>query len=797
MKRRIPLIYNQKLYTYNSVQINTLDVQKKQISAYLDFTKTDLSTKDYNINSIYKDNTDNLWICTQGAGIAVVPLYTLFSFREYKYDKENFLKSLSQKSVRVLYQDSLTNTTWLGMYQDGGNIDVFLGDSVKKTIQMVLYPYIIKESLLHDSILWIASYQNLAKVNKKTFKIIKNYFFEQINTLLYVNESTLWLSDNEILQKFNPITQKSTIYPKLNTISYLYQTKDKTIWIGSKVNGIARLNTVSPTETLIYYNPEKNKKITTFHVKCMYEDSKGAFWIGSTNGLYCFDRKTTTFKKYTQKDGLPNDMIYGILEDENYNLWLSTNYGISKFDVKKQSFENYDESDGLQNNEFNTQAFFKSKKGELFFGGINGANAFFPKDIKRNTFVPPLYLIQIKKQDTIMQFDVPLHQLKEIRLPIEEAQLLTLDFVALNYYQAKKNKYAYKIDELHDDWISLGNTGKLTLTGLAHGNYTLRIKGSNNHGVWNEEGITLKLILIPPFWLQTWFLSSILLLFLVLTYLIYRRQIHLSRARELLLQQVVRERTKEISEKNILAEEQNKKLEVANQTKDQLFGIIAHDLRSPITAFEDISKQIDYFLKKDNPEQLRKLGGYIDASVQNLNFLLNNLLNWALTQQKHQIRYLPKHVLLSKNIQEVINNYEMLAQSNKIEFDIHVSESTFVWVDIDSFQTILRNLISNALKYTPQDGKIIITASNRITRKDKKEIILEISDTGIGMSKEFQENLFQLNIANTKQGIRGEKSTGLGLIVSYEFCQMNYIDIQIRSIENEGTTFILTIPTEI
>lgn len=777
-------------YSYYPEQIVLFDTKNKQVSRYLDFTKTIVQSSNYSIVFIYRDNTDNLWICTQGGGIAVVPFYTLFSWREYKYDKDNPQKSISQKSIRAIYQDEKTQNTWIAPLQTEGEIDVFLADSIKKNVNVISSAYMIKESPFEDSILWIASDKKLLKLDKNKKVIIKKYGFDRlVGAFLCLNDSSIWVADDEILKKLNPQTRETIIYSDIKDVSFLYQTKDKTNWIGSKLNGIAILNTTSPTEKLIYYNPEKNKKITTFHVKCIYEDSKGILWIGSTNGLYYFNRNTKIFKKYTQKEGLSNNMVYGILEDENYNLWLSTNYGISKFNIKKQTFQNYDESDGLQNNEFNTQAFFKSKKGELFFGGIDGVNAFYPKNIKRNTCVPKMYLTQVKKGDSTMVFDKPLHQIKEISLPVEDAKLLTFEFVALNYYQPQKNQYAYKIEELHEDWISLENTGKLTLTGLAHGNYTLHIKGSNNHGIWNEEGIKLKILVIPPFWLQGWFIATTVFFFLLGTYLIYRWQIYRSYLREIALQQVVEERTKEISEKNIFVEEQNKELEEANHTKDQLFGIIAHDLRSPITAFEDISKQIDYFLRKDDPQELRKLGGYIDNSVQNLNFLLNNLLHWALTQQKHQIRYFPQSISLSKNIKEVITTYEMLAQSNKIEFEISISDSIFIWVDIDSFQTILRNLISNALKYTPQNGKVIVTATT-----ENEKVILKIRDTGIGMSKEFQKNLFKLNIATNKQGLRGEKSTGLGLIVTHEFCQMNKIDIQIESSENEGTTFILFIP---
>ncbi|WP_375559727.1 two-component regulator propeller domain-containing protein [Bernardetia sp. OM2101] len=775
---------NDNLYSYNSQGILIIDKSKKRISNYIDFTNSPLNTSKYSIVFIYKDRTDNLWICTYGAGIAVVPLYTLFSLREYKLGA----------SVRTIFQEPTTKNMWIGTYNKENKIDIFLGDSIKKMWAYNSYPNLFKQQIYTQSSfsppLWFATNQGIIKINLTTFqKSIEYNTKENCTALLPLNDSTVWFAEGDILQKYNPITKQMLSSTEYGKVTCLYYTKQNEIWVGSQNNGIALLK--STHKKPVFYNPNSKSKNTTCYVLSIHQDKKGVIWLGTKDGFYRFDTLTKIFKKYTVSDGLPNEVIYAILEDENYNLWLSTNYGISKFNKETEIFENYDESDGLQNNEFNTKAHFKSEEGELFFGGINGLNAFFPNQMKRNNFVPPLYFTKITKQDSIIKFDKPLNQVKKLELPIKEAQILSFDFVALNYYRPEKNQYAYKIDELQSDWINLGNEGKLTLTGLAHGKYTLRIKAANNHGIWNDKGITLKLILVAPFYLQPWFLFSLLILFLVLVYLIYKWRLYQIGLGKKLLEEQIQKATQALANKNILFEKQNKALEKSNATQNQLFAIIAHDLRSPLIAFQDISKQIDYFLKKNNSEGLHQLGEYIDNSVQNLNTLLNNLLNWALTQQ-HQIKYSPQIIDLQSVTKETINIYHNLAQSLHIEIDVQINTDLFIYVDKNSFQTIIRNLISNALKFTPNEGKINILAYQEA---NQNEIILQLTDTGIGMSNDAQKEIFELNLAHTRKGLRGEKSTGLGLVLCYEFAQMNGITIDIESKKNEGTTFTLVIPT--
>lgn len=769
-------IHKNHLYIPLKTSILVIDLKIHQVINEIDFSKTS-TTQNNVIKYIFIDKVGNLWAATSGEGILIFPTGTVKTIKGYRSISNDTSKGLSQSSTRAIYKDYETQKIWIGTYSDKKVIDIFSKEGKKEELFFNSYARAIKEDMQDATMIWAASYSGLIKIDKKTHKIAKEYFTHlSIQALQTNSDSTLLFADYENVYLFN--TKKEIIQKKIaiNKTCYIYQDKSKNIWLGTETDGFASWDL--KTDKITYYNPEKNAVVKSFHVKCIYEDTKGKFWIATTNGLYNFDKLTQKARKFDTKNGLPNNTVYGILEDQNYNLWLSTNQGISKFDIENEIFENFDVNDGLQDNEYNTHSFFKSKDGELFFGGIKGVDAFFPNDLSKNKnkHIPKLFLTGFKRLGKEVEMDIPIENLTQLSLPIDSAQMLTFEFAALNFYQSQRNQYAYKIEELDTNWIQLGTKNELTLTGLAAGNYTLQIKGSNNQGVWNEKGIQIDIHIIPPFWKQNWFFITLLLLFLVGVYILYQVRIYQLQQREEKLELQIKDRTKELA--------------AANRSKDQLFGIIAHDLRSPLTAFEDVSNQIEYFIRKNKLDRVIELGKHIDTSIQGLNILLNNLLGWSLVQQNHKIQINPQTMDLSEMVERILSIYKNVAQSNQINLKNYVKENTEIYVDIDSFQTILRNLISNALKYTPQNGTVIIQ-----TIQENENVILTIQDTGLGMNEEQLKTIFEPNLIQSNRGIRGEKGTGLGLVLCQEFAILNNIKIEVESQPNEGTIFYLSIPT--
>jgi hypothetical protein len=244
-----------------------------------------------------------------------------------------------------------------------------------------------------------------------------------------------------------------------------------------------------------------------------YEDPTGAVWIGTWgSGLDRFDPTSRTFTHYTEKDGLPDNVIYGIEVDSEGFLWMSTNQGLAKFDPRTETFQNYDVRNGLQNNEFNVGAHFTGESGEMFFGGIQGFNAFYPERVSGNPYVPPIVVTTFSKFNEVVRRDLSPNE--HIQLSYRD-NFISFGFAALDYTAPDKNQYAYMLEGQNQDWVYAGTRRHVDYTNLRSGDYVFRVKGSNNDGVWNEEGVAITITVTPPVW-ETWWFRGIVVLVIVM-----------------------------------------------------------------------------------------------------------------------------------------------------------------------------------------------------------------------------------------------------------------------------------------
>jgi len=797
--------YRTKELTVKTIQMNTNMLQKRKALCYikeenniwclgnnklflinpkntailrvLDKSFFNDNLDEYSLNGLFKDKQDNIWLYTGGVGFFIFPQYALNNFKAYKLEKNN-----KKFSIRAVYQEE-NGILWLSAYHLKNHLNIFSESEEQKSLFLDGMTYKILPDL-DKKILWIATdRQKLYKVDKAKKTVLKQYPIGA-ETMIQVStgEIYLGLGGGKPIIVFNPQTEKWKVYENVRDIDCFYIDSFGNFWIGSEVKGLGLLDTKTMQVQYFYKQNNNLKSISSNFVKSIYEDSKGRFWVATTLGLNLFDRKTKEFTRFTEKDGLPNNMVYAILEDEKGNLWLSTNKGISRFNPETKVFTNYDESYGLQDNEFNTNAFFKNEKtGEMFFGGIRGLNSFYPEKMKRNEFIPPIILTSFKRKGKEIKFDKPLSEIKEIRMTYDQAQSLTFEFVALSFFQNHKNQYAYKIEEIHQDWIDLGTLHEITLTNLNAGTYTLRIKGSNNHGLWNEKGLKIKLIVNPPFWQTWWFISILVLLSLLSFYGIYRWRLYQLKAREKFLENEVNIRTEEIKTQSEVLEKQAEELSKANKTKDQLFAIIAHDLRSPISAFESITQQLDFYIEQNEIERVKDLSQYIKTSSSNLNNLLNNLLSWAL-MQKDFLSHQAQNLKLKEIIEETAKSHQILLENYQIELKLNIEENLEIYADENALNTILRNLLNNAIKFTPKKGSIEIKSY-----AEEKYTIIEIIDTGKGILQEKIAGLFTSSNIKKSKGLRGEKGTGLGLVLVGEFMEMHKGTIQVFLNFNKNT----------
>lgn len=753
--------------------------QKKEAIYYDQYFKK----KSFFLEERFIDKSGTIWLTSIASGVFILPRHQNYNFKYYAPKTSK----LSGYSVRAIYQD-IEKNIWISTYNENKVLDIFFNDGRHETMPIGGIAFKIIAGV-DKNILWIGSDNKLLKVNKKTKQVIKKYenLGDYPRDLLITQNKKMYLVNHEFFGILDLKTEELKKYTHIKGSTCLLEAKNGQVWIGSKDKGLGLLNIKSMKVKYFSYDKSNPQSISSNHVKHIYQDKKGRFWVATELGLNLFDEKNKTFTHFTKAHGLLDEMVYVILEDTQGNLWLSTNQGISKFNPETKKFVNYDERYGLQDNEFNTNSYFKNEDtGEMFFGGVNGVNSFYPENMKRNTASSPLVLTAFRRKGRIVKLGKPLSEVKKISMNYDEAQSLTFEFVALSFFQSKQNQYAYKIEEIHDTWISLGTKNELTLTNLNAGTYTLHIKGSNNHGVWNEEGLTIILVVKPPFWQTWWFISLLIISFLLSVYAIYRWRVYQVRKHEKYLANEVSIRTEKIQSQAEALEEQAEELDALNKTKDRLFAIIAHDLRSPMTTFESITQQLDFYIEQNEIERIKGLNQYIKQSSNNLNNLLDNLLSWALIQ-RNVISYSPQYLYLKKIVKDVLENYTILINNYQIQTKIDIEDSLEIYADENALRTILRNLINNAIKFTPQNGIIKIKSYQQ-----ERYTIIEIKDTGKGISKDRIKNIFKNTFKS--MGLRGEKGTGLGLVLVAEFMEMHKGQIGVLSQENEGTHITLKFP---
>ncbi len=506
------------------------------------------------IDSYCVDKTGVLWLGTDGGGVSKYVAEKNY-FELYRHDPEN-ANSLAGKMVRAVLVDR-HNDIWVGYA--GWGLDR-INRSTGKYTHFRASPN-NKNSLSNDNVwsicedhsgnIWIATL--FGGLNKLTIRnrgipgkeniTIKHYVHNYndpnsistniLRTVIEDQKGYLWIgTDNEGLERFDPKTErfkhftagnrkdKETTSISSNIVRTIIESKFNPgiFWIGTD-KGVDRFDANKEIFKNYTRNTQNENSMSNSRVLCLYEDNSGIIWIGTYGGgLNRFDPKTKIFTHYTEKDGLPNNVVYAILEDELGNLWLSTNNGLSKYTQGKEGspkrawFINYDVHDGLQSNEFNGGSYFRSSSDEMFFGGVNGLNSFFPDSIKVNTYPPEVVITDFRISNQPVEVgpagQSPLQhsisETKEIFLSYQQ-NIISFEFVALHYVNPSKNKYAFMLEGFEKEWrYTTANRRFADYTNLSPGKYIFKVKASNNNDVWNEKGASIKIVISPPWWKTFW-----------------------------------------------------------------------------------------------------------------------------------------------------------------------------------------------------------------------------------------------------------------------------------------------------
>jgi len=777
--------------------LNRFDRERQIFTRYAYDPKNPNSLRTNRIRSLYEDRAGVLWISVDGAGLNKIDR-TKEKFTHYQHLPEN-PNSLSNNRVKSLYEDH-SGVLWIGT--DWG-LNKFDREKEKFTHYQhdPTNPKSLSENrvrpLAEDraGMIWIGT--NSGGLNKfdPEKEIFTHFKHDPQNpnslsdnvvwSLLADRAGTLWVGtyvgglnmlnrETETFTRYqydpdNPNSLNDTI------VRSIYEDRAGMLWIGTD-GGFNKFDRAKGTFTRYKHDPQNPNSVSSNRVRPFHEDRSGMLWIGTWGGgLNKYDREKEIFTRYNVRDGLPDDVIYGILEDDLGNLWISTNNGLSKFNPQTKRFKNYDIGDGLQSNEFSGSAHYKSKRtGEMFFGGVNGFNIFHPDSLRDNPYIPPVVFTSFKRYNTDEAqgeaiIGKGISAKAELTLSYKD-NILVFEFAALNYRSAFKNQYAYKLEGFNDNWIHLGTKRDVTFTNLDPGEYTLRVKGSNNDGVWNETGAALKITITPPWWKTWWAYGFYGLCILSLLYGIRRFEL--------------RHKTRELARERQVSE----RLRKVDKLKDEFLANTSHELRTPLNGIIGITESLLDGVTGKLPEKTQTNLSLVIASGRRLASLVDDLLDFSrlkrqdlqLQRQPVDLRVLAEVVL---KFSEPLLAGKKLALQNDIPADLPPIEG-----DENRLQQILHNLIGNAIKFT-ESGSVRVFAEQH-----NGMVALSVRDTGIGIPADKFESIFQSFEQVDASIAREYGGTGLGLTITKQLVELHGGKIWVESELGKGSTFTFTLP---
>ncbi len=788
------------------------------------------------INSIDQDRTGQMWFGTYGGGLNRLDPLTEY-FQNVRQDPTN-PASLGGNNINTLLEDRNGNF-WIGLWEGGVNFwdrhkQLFShyinvpDDSTSLANNRV--QCLIKD---HDDGLWIGT--NGGGLNRLDFATGKftRYQHEPENAnslghdavlaLLTDRRGMLWIGTAGGLDRFDPAQQAFTHfeYSKTDSASLghnyvlaLFEDSAGHIWVGTNGGGLNLFQPADNSFMRFVHTPTNPGSLSSNRVTCLLEGQSGDLWIGTyKGGLNRFDAKTRTFTAYDERNGLSGENVAGLLQDGRGRLWISTNKGLSRFDPLTGIFTTYDEQDGLQSDQFARGAACLGQDGWLHFGGINGLTMFHPDSIRTNTIAPPVVLTRLlyfnkelkvdgrypaekgftisrrpDKDQEIVSLSRSLETLSQLVLNYTD-YIFGFEFSALNYRQSKKDQFAYKLEGFDKDWSYTDyKYRRATYTNVPAGVYTFRVKASNDDGVWNEQGVSLKIKILPPWW-RTWWAYAVytLLVIIALAGFVRFQQAKVERK-----QQEVERKQKELEREQIIAEQ----LRRVDKLKDEFLANTSHELRTPLNGIiglaDSLSDMLDFPNLKDQESLRLKIRGdlgMIIASGQRLASLVNDILDFSrLKNRELLIQQKPVDMRTLTDI--VLTLLNPLAAAKKLPLYNTIPPDCPVNGDENRLQQIMYNLVGNAIKFTYEGG---VTVKSQLSEANS-QLVVSISDTGIGIPADKLEAIFQSFAQVDASTAREFGGTGLGLSITRQLVELHGGRIWVESELGHGTTFSFTLP---
>jgi len=759
------------------------------------------------VQSLVIDQSENLWIGTL-QGISKTDLKKK-KFSLYRRSNSPNSLDLLGNVIASLYKEP-DGTLWVGTWGQGLNLVNRKTNSVEHFSTRLSGNHKLSNDFIHaifqdaDQRIWMGTRNGILIYDKPGNRFVpwREYFknprlpnLDQVRIYMIIQDraSNYWIGTQNGLYRINLKNSEVEVFRKelddshqlgANLVYYLLEDSDGLIWIAT----IGGLDVYHPaTKKVSHYRKGPNGLSDDFVITLCEDDGK-RIWIGTDTYVNVFDKRDSSFTYYSQKEGLPNNRIFEIVKDMNNDLWIATGRGLCKFNTKQNRFQTFTLEDGLQSLEFNLRAACACDDGEMLLGGMNGFNAFYPDSITRNPYVPNLVFTAFSKTKGKKKEYLNLEANREVVLK-HDVNTFTVEFAALEYTNPQKNNYTYQMEGISDEWVNIGNRKFVPFSALPAGEYTFRVRGSNNDGVWNNRAIAISIVVLPPWWKSTWaYLFYLALGVLAIVFYIKLRERKLRHAKNVLEQKVL-ERTIQIEEQSRIIISQNRELQELNGAKDKFFSIIGHDLGNQFNIIVGFSELLISNFRKLEAGKIEYHLTNIYNSSRLAHELLENLLTWAKIQT-NTIKYNPVAFNVHEKILDSLEFLEGASGRKSIRIKVVAKEEIRVYADVNMFSTVVRNLVANAIKFTHERGHITISL-------EKREGFCEIAirDNGVGIPEDNIRKIFRIDSNHTTLGTNGEKGTGLGLILCREFIGKHNGKIWVESVVGKGSTFVFTLPT--
>ena len=688
------------------------------------------------ILSVFEDSRGNLWFGTRQLS-RLDRARGKYTF--YRHDPGN-TASIASGTVHAMTEDR-SGTLWFGTWGGGLNrLD-------RRTGRFKAYRHdpANPASLSHD----------------------------YIRSLLLDREGNIWAGTEDGLNRLDARTGRFTVFRfngPLDSRIYrvLAEDVDGSIWMGTYEQGLQRLDVRTGKIIAYKHDPKILSSLSNSRVNALCVDHSGTLWVGTQNGLNRFDRNTGEFTIFNEHDGLPNNAVEGVLEDAAGNLWLSTGKGLSRFDPRARTAKNYFTDDGLSNDEFNdSSVYFRSGQGEMFFGGVKGVTAFFPDRVTETPFVPPVVLTDflLFNKPVLIGGDSPLKESVSLTKSItltHTQNIFSLEFAALSYANPGRNRYRYQLEGLENRWNETeSNRRFVTYTTLAPGEYVFRVQGSNNRGVWNETGVSLRILILPPWWRTWWFRVMAALVVLTVLWLAYHLRVRRVERRNRKLAQEVRERTAAEEEIKALSE---RLINAQEQERVRIAGELHDDLNQQITGISLSLGSVRRQLPDSKSEAAKDLENIRDQLSR---------LSGSIRDLSHELH---PAILDYCDIATALHSHckEFSSQSGlKIRF-----ESTGEFDDVSQpvalcIYRVTQEALQNVVRHA------VTTSANVRLDRVAGIIRLTVSDRGVGFRVDQLRPAAGLGLVNIKERVRLVKGV-----------------VRLESGPSRGTTLLVEIPID-